>query len=53
MGARNWTEFVRDTFYAERNLLPFRRYPLSAIQEQLNTPSFFETTFELCSLSRA
>ena len=44
-GARNWTEFVRDTFNAERNLLPFRRYPLPAIQEQLNTPSFFETTF--------
>jgi amino acid adenylation domain-containing protein len=45
VGARNWTEFVRDTFNAERNLLPFRRYPLPAIQEQLNTPSFFETTF--------
>jgi amino acid adenylation domain-containing protein len=45
VGARNWTAFVRDTFNAERNLLPFRRYPLSAIQEQLNTPSFFETTF--------
>jgi amino acid adenylation domain-containing protein len=45
VGARSWTEFVRDTFNAERNLLPFRRYPLPAIQEQLNTPSFFETTF--------
>jgi amino acid adenylation domain-containing protein len=43
--ARNWTEFVRDTFNIERSLLPFRRYPLPAIQEQLNTPSFFETTF--------
>jgi len=45
VGARSWTEFVRDTFNAERNLLPFRRYPLPAIQEQLNTSSFFETTF--------
>jgi amino acid adenylation domain-containing protein len=45
VGGRNWTEFVRDTFNAERNLLPFRRYPLPSIQEQLNTPSFFETTF--------
>jgi len=45
VGARNWIEFVRNIFNAERNLLPFRRYPLSAIQEQLNTPSFFETTF--------
>ena len=45
VGGRNWTEFVRDTFNTERNLLPFRRYPLPAIQEQLNTPSFFETTF--------
>jgi amino acid adenylation domain-containing protein len=45
VAARNWTEFVRDTFNAERDLLPFRRYPLPAIQEQLNTPSFFETTF--------
>ncbi len=45
VGARTWTEFVRETFNAERNLLPFRRYPLPAIQEQLNTPSFFETTF--------
>jgi len=44
VGAQSWTEFVRDTFNAERNLLPFRRYPLPAIQEQLNTPSFFETT---------
>jgi amino acid adenylation domain-containing protein len=43
--ARTWTEFVRETFNAERDLLPFRRYPLPAIQEQLNTPSFFETTF--------
>ncbi len=43
--ARTWTEFVRETFNAERNMLPFRRYPLPAIQEQLNTPSFFETTF--------
>jgi len=43
--ARTWTEFVRETFKAERNMLPFRRYPLPAIQEQLNTPSFFETTF--------
>jgi amino acid adenylation domain-containing protein len=45
VGAQSWTEFVRDTFNAERDLLPFRRYPLAAIQEQLNTPSFFETTF--------
>ena len=45
VGARSWTEFVRNTFNAERNLLPFRRYPLPAIQEQLNTPSLFETTF--------
>jgi amino acid adenylation domain-containing protein len=43
--AHTWTEFVREIFSAERNLLPFRRYPLPAIQEQLNTPSFFETTF--------
>ncbi|HJS24293.1 MAG TPA: amino acid adenylation domain-containing protein [Pyrinomonadaceae bacterium] len=45
VAARTWTEFVRETFNVERNLLPFRRYPLPAIQEQLNTPSFFETTF--------
>jgi len=43
--AQTWTELVRETFNAERNLLPFRRYPLPAIQEQMNTPSFFETTF--------
>ncbi|HET6974228.1 MAG TPA: amino acid adenylation domain-containing protein, partial [Pyrinomonadaceae bacterium] len=43
--AQTWIELVRETFNAERNLLPFRRYPLPAIQEQMNTPSFFETTF--------
>jgi amino acid adenylation domain-containing protein len=42
---RTWNELVRATFEAERNLLPFRRYPLPAIQEQMNTPSFFDTTF--------
>ena len=35
------------------NLLPFRRYPLPAIQEQLDAPSFFETTFNYVHLSRA
>ena len=45
LALQTWIEFVRATFEAERNLLPFRRYPLGAIQEQLNVPSLFETTF--------
>ena len=45
LSSRTWIEFVRETFEAERNMLPFRRYPLAAIQEQLNIPAFFETTF--------
>jgi len=45
LASETWIEFVRATFEAERNMLPFRRYPLGAIQEQLNIPSFFETTF--------
>ena len=36
---------MRDTFNAERTLLPSSAFPVAAIQEQLNTPSFFETTF--------
>jgi len=45
LASQSWSEFVRATFESERNMLPFRRYPLPAIQEQLNTPSFFKTTF--------
>jgi amino acid adenylation domain-containing protein len=45
LASQTWIEFVRATFEAERDMLPFRRYPLTAIQEQLNVTAFFETTF--------
>jgi non-ribosomal peptide synthetase component F len=41
-----WLELVQETFAAERELLPFRRYPMARMQQDLgnNTP-LFETLF--------
>ena len=33
LGGGNWVELARQAFEAERELLPFRRYPLAAIQK--------------------
>ncbi|MCA1614328.1 MAG: AMP-binding protein, partial [Acidobacteria bacterium] len=44
LGAATWLELARNTFAAERELLPFRRYPLAALQENSREP-LFETAF--------
>ncbi len=41
-----WLELVQETFAAERELLPFRRYPLARMQQDLgNDAPLFETLF--------
>jgi amino acid adenylation domain-containing protein len=40
-----WTDLVKQTFAAERELLPFRRYPLAELQQILNRENLFETIF--------
>ena len=44
LGAGTWEDLVRDTFQAELEVLPFRRYPLAALQSQRGGP-LFETAF--------
>jgi amino acid adenylation domain-containing protein len=44
LGDATWLELARSTFAAERELLPFRRYPLAALQEN-SRESLFETSF--------
>ena len=40
-----WLELVQQTFRAEQEALPFRRYPLAEVQRLLDRQSLFETTF--------
>jgi amino acid adenylation domain-containing protein len=40
-----WHELARQMFAAEREILPFRRFPLSEIQRQLGVARLFETSF--------
>jgi amino acid adenylation domain-containing protein len=40
-----WAELARLTFETERELLPFRRYPLARMQKELGGQSLFETAF--------
>lgn len=42
---RSWLELVRATFEAEVEMLPYRRYPLAALQEKWGTEPLFETAF--------
>ena len=41
----SWTELVRETFEAEQEIFPFRRYPLARLQQLNGGRSLFETTF--------
>jgi amino acid adenylation domain-containing protein len=41
----SWTDLLRATFQAERELLPFRRYPLPEIQKALGGQPLFEVAF--------
>ncbi|MEP0858563.1 amino acid adenylation domain-containing protein [Trichocoleus sp. DQ-U1] len=40
-----WIDLVKETFASERELLPFRRYPLPELQKELSRESLFETAF--------
>jgi amino acid adenylation domain-containing protein/thioester reductase-like protein len=40
-----WIDLVRNTFEAEQELLPFRRYPLAELQRVLGRQSLFEIAF--------
>ena len=40
-----WIDLVKETFATERELLPFRRYPMAQIQKDLGGRSLFETAF--------
>ncbi|MBD1943541.1 amino acid adenylation domain-containing protein [Coleofasciculus sp. FACHB-712] len=40
-----WIDLVKQTFASERELLPFRRYPLPELQKELNRELIFETAF--------
>ncbi|HJX28824.1 MAG TPA: condensation domain-containing protein, partial [Thermoanaerobaculia bacterium] len=44
-----WRELVRQTFAAERERLPFRRFPLAEIQRMLGGEPLFETAFNFVS----
>ncbi|SCF90041.1 amino acid adenylation domain-containing protein, partial [Streptomyces sp. Ncost-T10-10d] len=41
----NWRDLARTVFEAEQDLLPHRRYPMSAIQRELGGEPLFETGF--------
>ncbi|MCI0536210.1 MAG: amino acid adenylation domain-containing protein [Verrucomicrobiales bacterium] len=41
-----WRELIRQTFQAEQELLPHRRYPLSEIQQLAAGKTLFETVFD-------
>ncbi len=45
LNGSTWTEFARAVFEAERELLPFRRYPLLALQKGRGTLPLFEVSF--------
>ncbi|HVG19444.1 MAG TPA: amino acid adenylation domain-containing protein, partial [Blastocatellia bacterium] len=40
-----WADLVRESFEAERELLPFRRYPLAQIQRSRGGQPLFDTDF--------
>lgn len=40
-----WTGLVRETFAAEQEMLPFRRYPLAEMQRRLGGQQLFEVMF--------
>jgi amino acid adenylation domain-containing protein len=40
-----WADLVRDTFEAERTMLPFRRYPMAALQQQWGRQRLFDAAF--------
>jgi amino acid adenylation domain-containing protein len=41
----SWLDLIRQTFAAEQELLPYRRYPLAQIQKERGGQTLFETNF--------
>jgi amino acid adenylation domain-containing protein len=41
----SWADLIRDTFEAERSMIPFRRFPSAEVQRLLGGRPLFETTF--------
>ncbi len=45
VGFTRWTDLIRNTFTGEREILPYRRYPLSELQKLLKRQRLSETVF--------
>jgi amino acid adenylation domain-containing protein len=45
VGSARWTDLIRNTFAGEREILPFRRYPLSELQKLLKRQRLSEIVF--------
>ena len=45
VGPGTWDDLIRQTFEAEWELLPYRRYPLSALQRRHGGQTLFESQF--------
>jgi amino acid adenylation domain-containing protein len=45
LASGSWMELVRATFAAEVEMLPYRRYPLAALQEKWGSEPLFETAY--------
>jgi amino acid adenylation domain-containing protein len=45
-----WIDLVQQVFEAERELLPYRRYPLAEIQRNLGGQPLFETAFNYVNI---
>jgi amino acid adenylation domain-containing protein/non-ribosomal peptide synthase protein (TIGR01720 family) len=43
--AGSWLDFVRQTFEAESEMLPYRRYPMAQIQKDVGQQTLFDTLF--------
>ena len=42
---QTWRELVEEVFETEREMLPYRRYPMAALQQSLGIEARFETAF--------
>ena len=45
LGSGNWVDLVQQTFEAERELMPFKRYPLATMQKTWGRKALLETSF--------
>ncbi|MNO13807.1 Tyrocidine synthase 3 [compost metagenome] len=45
INGQTWRDLIQETFKTERRCLPYRRYPLTSIQDDLGQERLFETIF--------